>query len=168
VWESIDNPFALSPPIAIEFEVSSEEIRSQRYPTIPNEKFLFIIPQKDFKTQMDNGNLARLHFYKIDKEDLSKLPRLSLLISMTRDFTEESVSNLKLRISDSQLHQYGQFFTQKCLDERPYASPNSCSATDFAFEYDEKWYYVYSDLAPSKPTIEDSHPGWDDNYFKNG
>lgn len=166
VWESVDNPSALSPPLSIEFDVGPEELRSQRYGY--NERFLFIVPQQDFEVHMDNKKLAGLHFYKIDKEELSQLPRLGLLINMTRDFTERPITDLKLRISDSQLHQYRQFFTQKCLDERPYAPPNSCGSADFAFEFDEKWYYVYNDFAPSKPTIEDSYPGWDEDYFKNG
>lgn len=167
VWESVGNPTALSPPITIEFEVGTKEQYYERYSTMPDEMFLFIISQEDFKNQMDSPKLAKLHFYNVEKDDLLVLPRLGLLINMTRDFADEPVKNLKLRINDLQLEQYRQFFTQKCLEERSYASFDSCSTADFAFEYEEKWYYVYNDLAPSRPTIEDSYPGWDEDYFRN-
>ena len=166
VWESLDNPSALSPPLSVEFVVVPEGIQDLRYKNEKNyeEMFLFIIPQKDFKLHL-HENLGNIHFYKIEKEELAWLPRLELLMNMTRDFPYESVTNLSLRITDEQLSQYNTFFAQKCAEQRPYATNDTCSNTEYAFEYDEKWYFVYPELVPHNSAIEDSKPGWNEEYF---
>ncbi len=167
VWESIDNPTALSPPISIEFTVIPENMRDLRYSNEKNyeELFLFIIPQKEFKSYL-NEELGKLYFYKIaDRNELNQLPRLSLLVNMTRDFPDVSIDRLALRITDDQLSQYGSFFTQKCIEQRPYAGIDVCSSAKFSFEYDEKWYFVYPHLASNTNALEDSHSDWDPDYF---
>ena len=167
VWESLVNPTALSPPISIGFTVIPEDMRDVKYFNEKDydEMFLFIIPQKEFKLYL-NEELGKLHFYKInDKDELSQLPRLNLLVNMTRDFPYQPITNLALRITDEQLTQYTSFFTQKCLEQRPYASIDICSSTEFAFEYVEQWYFVYPNLAPHSSAIEDRHPALDPDYF---
>lgn len=163
VWESLDNPTALSPPISIEFMVGSEEQRITRYG--PTEMFLFIVPQDSLQSVLGKEKLSRMHFYNIDSGDLLQLPRLGLLLNMTRDFADEPVKNLKLRISDDQLNQYGKFFEKRCTEERPYAGAGQCASTDYSFEFGGRWYYAYNETALSHPAIEDSHPGWDEDYF---
>jgi hypothetical protein len=106
-----------------------------------------------------------LHFYKITNQELSSLPRLGLLVNMTEDFSHKPVSKLGLRISDEQIQQYDLFFEQKCQEQRPYAASDVCLQTDFAFEYDEKWYYAYSKLASHYDALEDSTNNWDPEYF---
>lgn len=168
VWESVDNPTALSPPISLEFTVISENAQKARQHESGNflEMFMFIIPQNEFE-QFTDTDLRMLHFYKITAQELSSLPRLGLLVNMTEDFLHEPVSRLGLRISDEQIEQYDLFFEQKCKEQRPYAVSDACLQTDFAFEYDEKWYYAYSKLAPHYDALEDSTNDWDPEYFTN-
>jgi hypothetical protein len=166
VWESVDNPAALSPPIQIEFTVISEIEQKARQHESGDflEMFMFIIPQNKFEQFTDN-DLRMLHFYKITNQELSSLPRLGLLVNMTEDFSHKPVSKLGLRISDEQIQQYDLFFEQKCQEQRPYAASDACLQTDFAFEYDEKWYYAYSKLASHYDALEDSTSNWDPEYF---
>lgn len=112
---------------------------------------------------MDESYLLDSH--KITAQELSSLPRLGLLVNMTEDFSHVPVSRLGLRISDEQIQQYDLFFEQKCKEQRPYAVRDACLQTDFAFEYDEKWYYAYSKLAPHYDALEDSTNDWDLEYF---
>lgn len=166
VWESIYNPTALSPTIQIEFTVISEHVKKETQHQDGNyqEMFMFIIPQNKFE-QFTDTDLRMLHFYKITAHELSSLPRLGLLVNMTEDFSHVPVSRLGLRISDEQIQQYDLFFEQKCKEQRPYAVSDACLQTDFAFEYDEKWYYTYSKLAPHYDALEDSTSDWDPKYF---
>ena len=166
VWESLDNPTALSPPISLEFTVISEDEQRTRQYEDGNyrEMFMFIIPQNEFE-QFTGIDLRTLYYYKVNHEELPSLPRLSLLVNMTEDFPYQPVSNLKLRINDDQIKQYDLFFEQKCTEQRSYAASEDCIHTDFAFEYDEKWYYIYPKLALHHDTIEDSTNNWDPDYF---
>ncbi len=166
VWESIENPSALSPPITIEFTVISEDMKESRdirqgdY----DEQFLFIVPQKEFKAS--GKDLTKLHFYSIkDEHEISQLPRLNLLMSMTKDFPNEPIDRLGLRITDGQLDKYASFFTQKCIEQRPYANVETCSAAELAFEFDEEWYFLYPSLASHKHAIEDDTIDGYPEYF---
>ena len=96
---------------------------------------------------------------------MTSLPRLDMLVNMTEDFPFTPLSELALRISDEQITQYQMFFEQKCREQRPYATGDNCMNTDFAFEYEEKWYYVYPKLAPHNDAIEYGKPSWDPEYF---
>jgi len=166
VWESIDNPTALSPPISLGFTVISEDVKKTRQTENGNypEMFMFVIPQNEFE-QFTDINLKTLHYYKVNHQELSSLPRLSLLVNMTEDFLDQPISDLKLRISDDEIKQYDLFFEQKCTEQRPYAVSLDCIHTDFAFEYDEEWYYIYPKLASHKNAIEDKRGNWDPEYF---
>jgi len=166
VWESIDNPTALSPPISLGFTVISEDVKKARQTENGNyqEMFMFVIPQNEFE-QFTDINLKTLHYYKVNHQELSSIPRLSLLVNMIEDFPHQPVSDLKLRISDDEIKQYDLFFEQKCTEQRPYAVSDDCIHTDFAFEYDEEWYYIYPKLAPHKNAIEDKRGNWDPEYF---
>lgn len=166
VWESVNNPTALSPPIQVEFAVISEDVQKAIQSKSGNyqEMFMFIIPQDEFE-QFTDIDLRKLHYYKINHQELSSLPRLSLLVNMTEDFSHKPVSKLALRISDEQIQQYDLFFEQKCREQRPYAASDACLQADFAFEYGEKWYYVYPKLAPHHGALEDSTNSWDPEYF---
>ena len=166
VWESIENPSALSPPISIEFTVISETMRESRDISEGNydEQFLYIIPQNEFKAA--GKDLTKLHFYNIaDKHELSLLPRLNLLVDITRDYPAESLDRLGLRITNEQLDEYASFFTQKCIEQRPDADADACYSTELAFEYDERWYFLHSHLAPHKSAIEDDIIDWNPEYF---
>jgi hypothetical protein len=125
---------------------------------------MFIIPQTEFK-QFTDIDLRTLHYYKINEQELSSLPRLSLLVDMTEDFSHMPISRLALRINDTQIEQYDLFFEQKCKEQRPFATGDDCMHADFAFEYDENWYYVYPKLAPHRGALEDSSGNWDPEYF---
>jgi hypothetical protein len=166
VWESIDNPTALSPPIQIDFTVISEYEQNTRQPESRNyqETFMFILPQDKFG-QFTDVNLRTLYYYKMNHQELSSLPRLSMLVNMTEDFPFQPVSKLALRITDDQIAQYDLFFEQKCKEQRPFATGDDCMHADFAFEYDENWYYVYPKLAPHRGALEDSSGNWDPEYF---
>ena len=166
VWESIDNPTALSPPISIDFTVISEnEQRTRQYESGNyQEMFMFVIPQNEFESFTD-FDLRLLYYYKVNHQELSSLPRLSLLVNMTEDFAHVPISNLALRINNEQIKQYELFFEQKCKEQRPYVTTDDCLQTDFTFEYDEKWYYVYPKLAPHHGAIEDTTNTWDPEYF---
>ncbi|BDQ31187.1 hypothetical protein NZNM25_01900 [Nitrosopumilus zosterae] len=166
VWESVDNPTALSPPIQIEFTVISEkEQKAKQYDDGDYmEMFMFVIPQGEFG-QFTEFDLRTLHYYKINHQDVDSLPRLGMLVNMTADFPLEPLSELSLRINDDQITQYRQFFEQKCREQRPYATNDVCMNADFAFEHEEKWYYVYPKLAPHGNAIEDRKPSWDPEYF---
>ena len=167
VWESVNNPSALSPPISLEFAVISEAAQKieQHESGYYQEMFMFIVPQDEFEQFADDVDLRTLHYYEINHQELSSLPRLSLLVNMTKDFSHEPVSELKLRMNDVQIEQYDVFFEQKCREQRPYATHDDCVQTDFAFEYDETWYYIYPKLAPHRGAIEDSTSSWDPEYF---
>ena len=90
----------------------------------------------------------------------------TIVLSLERNaFSFEPLSNLALRISDEQIAQYQLFFEQKCREQRPYATNDTCMNTAFAFEYQDKWYYVYPKLAPHNGAIEDRNPDWDPEYF---
>jgi len=125
---------------------------------------MFIIPQDEFES-FTSADLRTLYFYKVNSQELSTLPRLSLLVNMTEDFSHLPLSKLGLRITDEQIKQYDLFFDQKCKEQRPYAAGDVCMGVDFALEYDEKWYYVYPKLAPHKGALEDSTHDWDAEYF---
>ena len=166
VWESVDNPSALSPPMQLEFTVISEHQQKARQNESGNyqEMFMFIISQDKFES-FTNIDLRTLHYYKIDHQELSSLPRLGMLVNITEDFPYQPVSNLALRISDEQIEQYDLFFEQKCKEQRPYAVSDECVHIEFAFEYDDRWYYVYPKLASHHDAIEDSRGNWDPEYF---
>ena len=166
VWESIDNPTALSPLIQLRFTVISEDAKNAMQHESGNyqEMFMFIIPQHEFE-QFADIDLRMLHYYKINDQELSSLPRLNLLVNMIEDFPYQPVSDLKLRLTDEQIKQYNLFFEQKCIEQRSYATGDSCLQTDFAFEYDEEWYCIYPKLVPHKNAIEDSKSNFDPDYF---
>lgn len=166
VWESVFNPTALSPPTQIEFTVVSEHAKKEMQSESGNyqETFMFIIPQTEFK-QFTDIDLRTLYYYKVNDQELSSLPRLSLLVDMTEDFSYLPISRLALRISDTQIEQYDLFFEQKCKEQRPFATGDDCIHADFSFEYDENWYYVYPKLAPHRGALEDSSGNWDPEYF---
>ncbi len=166
VWESVDNPTALSPPISMGFTVISEDAKKAMQHESGNyqEMFMSIIPQDKFE-QFTDDDLRTLHYYKVDPQELFSLPRLSLLVNMTEDFSHVPISRLALRINDTQIEQYDLFFEQKCKEQRPFATNEDCMHTDFAFEYDEKWYYGYPKFAPHYDALEDSHNDWDPEYF---
>jgi hypothetical protein len=166
VWESIYNPTALSPTIQIDLTVISEEEQKAEQYEDGNylEMFMFIIPQDEFG-QFTEFDLRTLYYYKINHQEMNSLPRLDMLVNMTEDFPFKPLSKLSLRISDEQITQYHLFFEQKCREQRPYATNDACVNSDFAFEHEEKWYYVYPKLAPHGGAIEDGKPSWDPEYF---
>ena len=156
VWESMENPSALSPPITIEFTVISKNTQQLKDNSKGEhvEQFLYIMPQKEFKAS--SKDWTKMHFYSItDKQELSKLPHLNTLVDRANDVSNKSGDMLGLRVSEKHLEGYALFFTQKCAEQRQHASVDTCFHTEWAFEYDEQWYLLHSQLAPPKSRIAD-------------
>lgn len=163
VLESLNNDsLHLSPSLEAEFEVIQPGPKEKT--GFDKEQFLYIVPQKMLSEKVGNKKLASLHFYKIEKEALTQLPRLDLLLDMLHSFPSEHLDNMAVRVNDSILTQYTEFFHQKCL-QRTYASNVVCQDPDFAFELEEEWYLLYVSGRPNV-VLEESIPGWDEDFFK--
>lgn len=162
VLESLqdDSPH-LSPPLESEFEVIPAKPKEK---TIDKEQFLYIIPQKMFSEKVGNKKIASMHFYKIQKDELAKLPRMDLLLDMLYSFPAENLDNIAVRVNDSILMQYEEFFRQKCL-ERISADNIVCQTPDMAFEIEEEWHLLEVSGKPDV-VLEEATPSWDEDFFQ--
>jgi len=89
--------------------------------------------------------LIKLHFYHINKSDLSKIPNLSNIITVNDDLIEQDIYNI-LKLTDMLITDYSSVYFDYLLLNKPIVfAPFDIKEY---LKYDREFYYNYEDVTP--------------------